>query len=75
MRIATIHLLLDVDSDAEACDFCSETFADMPYVVDWAHVAPAQNPLVGESTAFYSQLGDYREGDFLAAADDLVVRI
>jgi hypothetical protein len=71
MRIATVHLLLDVDSDAEACDFCSETFADMPYVVDWAHVRPAHDPLNDESTAHYVQSGEYAEGDFLIAASSL----
>lgn len=37
MRIATVHLLIDVESDAQACDFLSETLSTMPYVVDWAH--------------------------------------
>lgn len=71
MRIATVHLLLDVDTDAEACDFCSETFRDMPYVADWAHVFPART-LDEKSTAHYAQLGDYQEGDFLQAATSLV---
>lgn len=72
MRIATIHLLLDVESDAEACDFCSETFGDMPYVVDWAHVYPAHDPLNGESTVSYQADGAYHEGKFLPAADAIV---
>lgn len=72
MRIATVHLLLDVESDAEACDFLSETFGYMPYVVDWGHVNPASDPLHGESTGQYLTTGEYIEGDFIAAADALL---
>jgi cation transport regulator ChaC len=71
MRIATVHLLLDVDSDGAASDFCSETFRDMPYVVDWAHVKPAHD-LTEETTAQYIQHSHYEEGDFLQSVKSLV---
>lgn len=68
MRIATVHLVLDVESDDEACDFCSETFGNMPYVFDWGHARPIVygHPLE-EVTKPFLPRADYVEGDFLLA--------
>ena len=65
MRIATVHLLIDVESDAQACDFLSETLSTMPYVVDWAY---AHRLWLGEITVSFDQEGEYEEGDFLMEA-------
>ena len=67
MRIVKVNLLLDVDSDAAASDFCSETFSGMPYVVDWARGDIPQNPMTEEYSTHYIQTGEYHEGDFLSA--------
>ena len=64
-RIATVHLLIDVGEDAEACDFCSETFSGMPGLLDWVHACPD----VAEVTVDYSvDASTYAEGDFNATA-------
>jgi hypothetical protein len=80
LRIATVHLLLDCESDDEAADYLSETFRDMPGMVDWAHAYVGYNwtedgymPVADSDHAFrdvytdeYMPMGiPYTEGEFL----------
>ena len=39
-QIATIQILVEADSPAEAADFMSETLRDMPGVLDWSYFNP-----------------------------------
>ena len=68
-RIATVHILIRRRTDAEACDFFSETLSDMPYVTDWAHENIPFDTL-GDYTIPYESRDDarrYAEGEFLSA--------
>lgn len=69
MRIVNVNLLLDVGTDAEASDFCSETFSEMPYVVDWSRGDIPANPMIDEYSIHYVQTGIYLEGDFLSVLE------
>ena len=79
MRIATVHILLDVTTDGEADDWCSETLTSLDHVVDWSHAhrqgdaffePPSQagaSRKRSELTVYYTQSSKYGEGDFLWA--------
>jgi len=69
-RIATVHLLIDVEDDGSACDFLSETLGRMPFLLDWGYLN-APNNFLSEATANYLVAGEYQEGEFLSLADIL----
>ena len=64
-RIITVHLLVGVGSDGEACNFASETFGNMPLVLDWGYSHIPQTTLEGEISHPYMITVDYYEGQFI----------
>lgn len=74
--VATIKLLVEAKSEAEACDLISETLSDQRGFVDWGYVmegdtlTPLEPPDAGDGPWWHSPSpylidDDYEEGDFL----------
>lgn len=62
--VATIQVCITgVNSEAEACDFLSETLRPMPHVLDWAYLQVGGQFL---SPALRVVPDDYQEGDFIS---------
>jgi hypothetical protein len=65
-RIVTIHMLIDVDNDADAADWLSEGLRQNPDVLDWGYVKIPVDPQTMEYSKPYEYREDeYREGQFI----------
>lgn len=69
MRIATVHILLNVRTDAEGCDFVSELLGNADGIVDWQHIGQQNDQ---EITRFYEHNDpeNYMEGEFSKEATE-----
>lgn len=63
-RIVTVHMLIDVENDVEACDYMSKMLRQTEGVLDWGYTEiPNKN---GEySKPFEYDPYEYREGQFI----------
>jgi len=75
MRVAQINVLIDVETDAEACDFLSEMLRGEVLVYDWSYsdaCLAAQDAGEGVTTRYSVDGATYDEGEFVTPTGQCV---